>query len=677
MPLASKKDKIIQIKWGIADFAHHFGRYPEGMWLAETAADIETLEVLAGEGITFTILAPWQSSRWRAIDPITTAWQPGIDPRYPYICHLPSGQQIVLFFYNGKLAGDIAFGQLLNDGKNMADAFRAVFDKENLEPQLAHIATDGETFGHHHRFGEMALAYCLHEMERDSEISLLPYGAFIGKYPILREVEIVPGSSWSCVHGVERWRSDCGCKTGGEPHWKQAWRTPLRGALDGLKIKLDQWYDEQMRQLIPRSNPNEILLTYGSLLPHRSDHLMQNFAQELELHIAKDQHQLFRLLEMQRNGQLMFTSCAWFFNDLSGIETTQVLQYACRAIQLMTLSGGDDLTNGFLDSLVEAKSNIPEEGNGADIYRKAVLSEEMTMERVAVFMAAQHMMYESKSPSIWNYQGKYLDWKKHTRATAQMEYGTLAIHSSTTLAEESLHVLVVYAGGLKLFGFAANMKEGSVFPYDIGYLLHLFDNEQWEELKAHINTIRGVHTFVFSDLLHDEQAMLAANWLNKEPGENTEHLFGFSTADLVYLHSSVIPIPMTVKHKVGIQLLRKIRKCLQMPYHHQNNQTLEELLGEYKRWDLALPTEDIILDWKSYFEGMQKIAFSTEEEHILGLVRLLNVGKTFELMPDTSSLVLRFRNWISDGSNRLPEHGAWRALMQFLDISPEFYWGNR
>jgi alpha-amylase/alpha-mannosidase (GH57 family) len=180
LPLASRKDKIIQIKWGIADFSHRFGRHPEGMWLAETATDMETLEVLAEEGIRFTILAPWQAARWRLIESAGD-WQAGIDPRYPYRCQLPGGKSIVLFFYDGKLAGDIAFGNLLKDGKTMAQAFHHALDKETEEAQVVHVATDGETFGHHHRFGEMALAYCLHDIEKRKDVSISALRCFSDK----------------------------------------------------------------------------------------------------------------------------------------------------------------------------------------------------------------------------------------------------------------------------------------------------------------------------------------------------------------------------------------------------------------------------------------------------------------------------------------------------------------
>ncbi|HKP87794.1 MAG TPA: DUF3536 domain-containing protein, partial [Blastocatellia bacterium] len=248
MPLANARDKRTQVIWGITDFEHRFGRRPEGMWLAETAVDTETLEVLAEQEILFTILAPRQAGRVRRIG---KRWRDvsgsRVDPRMPYLCRLPSGKTINLFFYDGPISQDIAFGGLLASGETFASRLLGTFVADRQEPQLVHIATDGETYGHHHRFGEMALSYCLHHIESNDLAKLTVYGEYLEKFPPTHEVEIIENTSWSCAHGVARWGSNCGCNTG-RAGWSQEWRAPLRQALDWLRDELATVYEKTVSE---------------------------------------------------------------------------------------------------------------------------------------------------------------------------------------------------------------------------------------------------------------------------------------------------------------------------------------------------------------------------------------------------------------------------------------------
>ena len=236
MPLANSRDKRTQIYWGIQDFEHRFARKPEGMWLAETAVDLETLDIMAEYEIKFTILAPHQAFRIREIG--AGKWQDvtgqKVDPKQPYLCRLPSGRTIVIFFYDGPISHEVSFGDLLDNGKMFADRLLSAF-ADTAEPQLVHIATDGETFGHHHQFGEMALAYCLHYIASNDHAKITIYGEYLDRFPPTSEVEIFENTSWSCVHGVARWRDDCGCSTGKHSCWTQAWRAHLREAMDWLR----------------------------------------------------------------------------------------------------------------------------------------------------------------------------------------------------------------------------------------------------------------------------------------------------------------------------------------------------------------------------------------------------------------------------------------------------------
>ncbi len=263
LPLATRRDKETQIVWGLRDFEHRFGREPEGMWLPETAVDLESLDLMAAHGLLFTILAPHQAARFRPIDPAGGRGLEGdgewrevggsIDSTRPYLCRLPTGRSIALFFYDGAISRAVAFEDLLEDGARFTRRLLAGFDDESEhrgEPQLVHIATDGETYGHHHAHGEMALAWTLDALERDGSVRLTNYGEHLEQHPPAHEVEIRERTSWSCAHGIERWRSDCGCHTGGQPGWNQSWRGPLRDALDWLRDDLAPRFEQAAGELL-------------------------------------------------------------------------------------------------------------------------------------------------------------------------------------------------------------------------------------------------------------------------------------------------------------------------------------------------------------------------------------------------------------------------------------------
>lgn len=333
MPLANYRDKVTQVYWGIRDFVHRFGRYPEGMWLAETAVDTETLEVLAAHDIRFTILAPHQAAAVRQLG--EEHWTPvnakTLDTRRPYWCILPSGRRIALFFYHGPTAQAVAFENLLDSGPAFARRLLDILDTSDC-PQLAHIATDGETYGHHRRFGEMALAAALNEVEASGRALLTNYGQFLEMFPPEWEVQIVEPSSWSCSHGVERWRSNCGCNTGAHPGWHQQWRKPLREALDYIRDQLAPAYEREAGRFF--RDPWKARNDYIEVVLKRTETARINF---FEKHVRRalsplEEVTALRLLEMQRFALLMYTSCGWFFDEISGLETNQILQYALRAM---------------------------------------------------------------------------------------------------------------------------------------------------------------------------------------------------------------------------------------------------------------------------------------------------------------------------------------------------------
>ena len=357
LPLANRRDKKTQIRWGIADFAHRFQRQPAGMGLPEAAVDIETLECLAEEDIAFTVLPPSQAARIRKTEP-NASWRPfdpETDTRKSTVCHLPSGKSIALFFYDGAISQQVAFDGLLHNGDRLAHALKTAC--MNGEPgDLLSIATDGETYGHHHRHGEMALAWCIQRFKHDPEITLTSFEHYLSTHPPVHEVEIHPVGSWSCAHGVERWRSDCGCQIDPSSGWSQAWRTPLRGALDQLNEALSGPFERAANRYVQdpwKARDDEALVAVGAMSREQfvQIHQRNDLTKEEVATVEK-------LYQLQRNLMAMFTSCGWFFDDIAGIEAQQVLAFAGRAIVLAEeLFGQGTWRKDLLNGLSAAKSN--------------------------------------------------------------------------------------------------------------------------------------------------------------------------------------------------------------------------------------------------------------------------------------------------------------------------------
>ena len=388
MPLANTRDKRTQTIWGIRDFEHRFGRKPEGMWLPETAVDLESLEMLAEQGIKFTILAPRQAKRVRRIGGRNWREVQGerIDPTMAYRLRLASRRHIDLFFYDGPISRAVAFEGVLNNGETFAERLLGAFSDERTWPELVHIATDGETYGHHHKHGEMALTYALEHIRSGHLADLINYGDYLEQHPPIQEVEIFENSSWSCVHGIERWRSNCGCNAG-HPGWNQEWRGPLRAALDWLRDTLAPRFEGKAGEFL--KDPWAARDDYISvILDRRTDSLDQFFGRHaVRVLTEAERVTVLKLMELQRHLMLMYTSCGWFFDELSGLETVQVIQYACRAVQLSQEVLGNHVEAEFLEALSQAKSNIPEHGDGARIYRNFAKPAAINLEKLAAHYA--------------------------------------------------------------------------------------------------------------------------------------------------------------------------------------------------------------------------------------------------------------------------------------------------
>ena len=503
LPLASTQDKITQIRWGIADFEHRFGRKPEGVWLSETAVDLESLDLLARHGILFTILAPHQCARVRAIgtedDPEGPTWREtpnaSVDPSHAYLVHTSEGHSITVFFYDGPASRAVAFEGLLNNGGDLTKRLLNGF-RNNTEPgQLVHIATDGESYGHHHRHGDMALAYALQSIEQDSEVHLTNYREFLEKFPPTSEAEIREDSSWSCGHGVERWRADCGCNTGQHPDWNQKWRAPLRNALDWLRDATRPLWQTSAATFF--HDPAVARDDYIHVILDRNPASQQGFLEEHCLRTLSllERITALKLMEIERHLQLMYTSCGWFFDDLAGIETVQVISYAGRVLQLAAEvfgSPGAALEPEFLQRLAEAESNGPEHANGAEIYRKSVVAQEIDLERVGAHYAIISMFEpQPETTPLFCYDVRRTSGELLSMGRRRFAYGQAEVSSRITLEKEDVLFAVYYRGDQNLSAtvqpvdtskqnkfqnFVKKMQE-TLLSADIAEGILLFDRE--------------------------------------------------------------------------------------------------------------------------------------------------------------------------------------------------------
>jgi alpha-amylase/alpha-mannosidase (GH57 family) len=399
MPLANQRDKLTQVRWGVRDFQHRFGRLPEGMWLAETAVDLETLRVLAEAGIRFTILSPFQAARWRFMTP-QGSWHDAaggtIPTGRPYRCTLGEGRFIDLFFYDAQLAQGLAFERLLEHSSKVVEAVEALHQRRGQEPGpwLAHAATDGESYGHHFRFGDMALAAALRDLEQNPLVQITNYSAFLAAFPPIAEVQVREHTAWSCAHGVGRWQTNCGCRIGGDPGWDQKWRAPLRAALNQLRDQLALHYEQGMGRLTrdPWQVRDEYIEVLLNPAPQRDAFVRRHTRRRLP---AAERCRFLQLLEMQRSALFMFTSCGWFFDEISGLESLIILRHAARAMQLAAATGAADVEGPFLKILAQAPSNRAEYRDGADVYLKKVKPEIVAHERVVANYAMRALLRPS------------------------------------------------------------------------------------------------------------------------------------------------------------------------------------------------------------------------------------------------------------------------------------------
>ena len=567
MPLANRRDKATQVRWGIADFEHRFEHAPEGMWLSETAADIETLDVLAEHGIKFTILAPRQAARVRPFDASewTDVGGEKIDTNMAYLHKLPSGRGIAVFFYDGPIAKAVAFEGILSSGESFAGRLMSAC-RDTQSPQLVNIAVDGETFGHHHRFGDMALAYALHHIESNELARITNYGEFLAMHPPTHEVEIVENSSWSCVHGVERWRSDCGCNTGGHPDWNQVWRGPLRDALDWLRDTTAAAYEEEARRFV--ADPWKARDDYISLILDRSVDNVNAFLRSHTTGELRDNERiaLLKLLELQRHAMLMYTSCGWFFDEISGIETVQVMQYAGRVAQLAQELFGNSVEKQFLERLAEAKSNLSEHGDGRRIYERFVRPATVDLSTVAAHFAVSSIFERyGDDIKVFCYPIVVEDFHISEMGSARLALGKMQLSSEITSESRHFTFGVLYFGEHNLNAGIRDYQNEEAYSSMVGDLSQTFESADFTEVVRSLDRHFDASTYSLKSLFRDEQRKVMGYILEGTLAEIEQvfrQLYEHHYPPMRFLTEMGNPLPKAFKDAAEFILNTDLRRAL-------------------------------------------------------------------------------------------------------------------
>jgi len=570
LPLASRRDKITQIEWGLRDFEERFRRDAEGMWLPEAAVDLETLDLLAERGVQFTILAPHQALRIRRAE--GGDWQDvrnaTIDITRAYEVDLPSGRKITAFFYHGPISRAISFEGLLGSGDAFARRLIEAFPAGASDPQLVHAATDGESYGHHHRFGDMALAYALDKVESGGQAALTNYGEFLEKFPPQWKAEIAPDTSWSCAHGIERWRSDCGCSTGAHPGWNQAWRAPLRRAFDSLRDELTPLYESEAANFL--REPWEARDGYIRIVLDRSAEALDRFFQTHQSRLldGNERTRALKLLEMQRHAMLMFTSCAWFFDDLAGIEALQNMQYAARAIQLAQEVFGDGIEERFTALLGEARSNEKAKPDGRAVYGQRIRSTRVDLPQVAAHYAVSSVFEEYEDRTrIYCYSLERRSQRTFDAGRAKLAIGQVGVRSDVTRESAELCYGMLHFGDQNFsVGISPchGREEYLALERDLSAS---FLRGDFPEVIRFIDTFFGGITYSLKNLFLDEQRKIL-NLVIRENLEDAEALYSQLYEDhaplMRFLLMVKMPLPKAFQAAAIVALNGQLRDAFEV-----------------------------------------------------------------------------------------------------------------
>ena len=699
MPLANENDKITQVKWGIKDFEYRFGRKPEGMWLAETAVDDDTLRVLEENGIKFTVLSPYQALKIRKEDDkdwTDVSWG-NIDPARSYRYYIKSapGKFIDLFFYDGAISRSVAFDELLKDGNKFAKRLRDGVSDCRDYPQLIHIATDGESYGHHTKFGDMALAYVLQIKAKEEGFTITNYGEYLENCRSDYEVDIKQASSWSCFHGVGRWKEDCGCSTGGHPGWNQKWRKPLRDALDYLRDELAKLFEAEGPKYFNK-NCWEVRNNYIDVILDRSSLSVNKFHKENFLPDLSDEDKVkaMELLEIQRQAQLMYTSCGWFFSEISGIETVQIMKYAARAMQLAAVFTKKDFETRFTEILSEAKSNITEYGTGRDIFNNFVKPSIVTTKQVASLWAISSLYQDFEDEEdVYCYSVTRDDYQKVQKGNSNFVVGHIELRSRITLQKSNLmFALMQYSGG----DFHCAIKEYSDdFEYNKmkNDLIKTFMLNPLTEIIRALDENFGKDYFTLKDIFIEERRKILQRLLKDKMekfAQIYQDMYDEGKGSIYHMQTLGLAIPDEFKIAAEYALSRKFNELIADSNGFVEPAVLQQAMDinfEAKSMGIKLdkqPSNNIFS--KKIRQNINRLAYSFEIQQADVVLELFEYIEKLELEVDISEAQNIFFSKIylnigeiiesSQNSNRKSDRRFVEMLLDIgakLNINTEFY----
>ena len=666
MPLANELDKQTQVKWGIKDFEYRFGRKPEGMWLAETAVDDDTLRVLEENGIKFTILSPFQAKCVKKID--ENNWQDvswgNIDPARSYRYYIKSapGKFIDLFFYDGAISKSVAFDELLTDGNKFLKRLQDGISYDRNYPQLVNIATDGESYGHHTKFGDMALAFVMAMKVKDSGFTVTNYAEYLDKYRSDWQVQIKDVSSWSCSHGVGRWCEDCGCSTGGHAGWNQKWRRPLRDAMDYLRDSVTPLFKEYGQKyfkdfLSARYNYIDVILD-------RSITNVRQFQQEYFLPDLSEEDKVnaMKLLEMQRQAMLMYTSCGWFFCEISGIETVQIMKYAARVIQLAQDFTDNDFETKYLEILSAAQSNYKEIGNGKDIYERFVKPSVIT-EKQIVSLWAVSSLYEDveDEEDVYCYTITKKSYKKVQKGDSHFVVGHVEVQSKVTLERHNLmFALLQYTGG----DFHCTIKEyDEEYPEMQKELIRTYMVNPLTEIIRALDGYFGKEYFTLKDIFIEERRKILQILMRErldEFAKTYEDIYNEGKSSVLHLQALGLDIPNEFKIAAQYTLTRQFNELFTGSNGFIDEdiiQSASDINFEAKRIGITLDkTLTSKIFSKKVAQNINRLVYSMEYQQADVTHELLDTIEKLEIKADISEAQNLFYTKVVSKFDDMIEH---------------------
>jgi alpha-amylase/alpha-mannosidase (GH57 family) len=688
LPLCNERDRITQVRWGLADFRTRFGREPEAMWLPETACNDNVLGTLIDEGLRYTILSPYQAERVRPPGAGDDAWQAVDDGSietgraYRYYHRDGSGRFLALFFYDGDLARSIAFEGGLASSQAFTERFRRAGRGEHL---LVHTATDGESYGHHTKFGDRTLAHALEIEAPRNELWVTNYGEFLERHPPEWEVQLKPGpngegTAWSCAHGVGRWYWDCSCSTGGEAGWNQAWRTPLREALDSLRDFAAGVFEQQGGALF--HDPWAVRDAYVGLVLRRQQD-QPAFLEPLARKALsqEEREQALGLLETQRQAMLMYTSCGWFFNDISGIETVQVLKYAGRLMDDLVELGVTPPRPSFLEHLARARSNLAEMGTGADIFRRFVDRSRVSARGLAAHLAISALVDgDSEQPVTAGYQVAIEEQRREARdrlmlSTSRVQLASLSTGRRYDFALAAMHFggIDFYAAlkpfpGLPRFRSAArrvwkDFAEASL-PVILRSVAKEFGPDEYGLQQVLPGARRRIAGIVFGNLVHrfaDQYALLY---------DENRHTFEM-------LQRAGLELPWELRTAAEYTMSSRFEEEIRAQHESQEPaayQRAQEIAAEAARLGYQLRTEAVSRLFGNMVAGAIELAAAEQsDEHWQTALTLLLLAKRLGLRDSNErAQEIFYVNVLEPGR---PVSATIRALGLALGLSPRLLGG--